>query len=284
MSTKKIGWIGLGNMGIPMSQQLIKAGYSVTVYNRSKEKEASLKATSAGIAASPKQLIQQTDLVFIMVSNDEAISEIFNGDAGLLSAKATGKIIINMSTVSPGISKEVAALCKEQGNHYLDAPVSGSVKQAEDGQLVIMVGGEENIFDQAKPVLEKLGKLALLVGNTGAGNTAKLAINTLLGFHAQGLAEAIIFAQQHDIKTEDMLNIINNSALGNVFAKIKGDAIIKDNYQAAFALKHIAKDLRLAKTEGLNSPLAKVAYQTFQEAEAEYGNEDIIAIIKQIRK
>lgn len=284
MSTTNIGWIGLGNMGIPMSGQLIKAGYPVTVYNRSKEKEASLKATGAAIAATPKELIQQTDIVFIMVSNDEAISEIFNGDNGLLSAKVTGKIIINMSTVSPDISKRVAALSKEQGNHYLDAPVSGSVKQAEDGQLVIMVGGEASIFEQAKPVLEKLGKLALLVGDTGAGNTAKLAINTLLSFHAQGLAEAVVFAQQHHIKTEDMLTIINNSALGNVFAKIKGDAIIKDNYQAAFALKHIAKDLRLAKAEGLNSPLAKVAYHTFQEAEAEFGNEDIIAIIKQISK
>jgi 3-hydroxyisobutyrate dehydrogenase len=284
MSTKSIGWIGLGNMGIPMSQQLIKAGYPVTVYNRSKEKEASLKGGGASISGSPKELIQQTDILIIMVSNDEAISEIFNGDSGLLSAKVTGKIIINMSTVSPAISKEVAALCKEQGNHYLDAPVSGSVKQAEEGQLVIMVGGEAAIFDQVKPVLEKLGKLALLVGDTGAGNTAKLAINTLLSFHAQGLAEAVVFAQQHDIKTEDMLTIINNSALGNVFAKIKGDAIMKDNYQAAFALKHIAKDLRLAKAEGLNSPLAKVAYQTFQEAEAEFGNEDIIAVIKQINK
>jgi 3-hydroxyisobutyrate dehydrogenase len=284
MNTKKIGWIGLGNMGIPMSQQLIKAGYPVTVYNRSKEKETSLKAMGAAIASSPNELIQQTDIVFIMVSNDEAISEIFNGDGGLLGAKASGKIIINMSTVSPDISKQMAALCREQGNDYLDAPVSGSVKQAEEGQLVIMVGGEANTFEEAKPVLEKLGKLAMLVGSNGAGNTAKLAINTLLGFHAQGLAETIVFAQQNSIKTEDMLNIINNSALGNVFAKIKGDAILKDNYQAAFALKHIAKDLRLAKAEGLNTPLAQVAYQTFQEAEAAYGNEDIIAVIKQVSK
>jgi 3-hydroxyisobutyrate dehydrogenase len=284
MNTKRIGWIGLGNMGIPMSQQLIKAGYPVTVYNRSKEKEASLKAAGAAIASSPNELIQQTDIVFIMVSNDEAISEIFNGDTGLLSAKAAGKIIINMSTVSPGISKQMAALCRDQDNDYLDAPISGSVKQAEEGQLVIMVGGEANTFEQAKPILEKLGKLALLVGGNGAGNTAKLAINTLLGLHAQGLAETVLFARQNNIKTEDMLTIINNGAMSNVFAKIKGDAILNDNYQAAFALKHIAKDLRLAKAEGLNSPLAQAAYQTFQAAEAVYGNEDIIAVIKQIGK
>jgi 3-hydroxyisobutyrate dehydrogenase len=284
MNTKKIGWIGLGNMGIPMSQQLIKAGYPVTVYNRSKEKEASLKATGVAIASSPNELIQQTDIVFIMVSNDEAISEIFNGDSGLLSAKTTGKIIINMSTVSPGISKQMAALCREQGNDYLDAPVSGSVKQAQEGQLVIMAGGLPETFERVKPLLEVLGKLAILVGDTGAGNSAKLAINTLLGFHAQGLAETVLFAQQNNIKTEDMLTIINNGAMSNVFAKIKGDAILNDNYQAAFALKHIAKDLRLAKAEGLNSPLAQAAYQTFQAAEAEHGDEDIIAVIKQISK
>ncbi|WP_183566801.1 NAD(P)-dependent oxidoreductase [Mucilaginibacter sp. SP1R1] len=284
MNTTKIGWIGLGNMGIPMSQQLIRAGYSVTVYNRSKEKEVSLKGMGAAIASSPKQLIQQTDVVFIMISNDEAISQLFNGPDGLLSAGASGKIIINMSTVSPGISKEVAALSREQGNEYLDAPVSGSVKQAEDGALVIMAGGTLAAFEHAKPILDKLGKLTLLVGQTGAGNTAKLAINTLLSFHAQGLAETILFARQNDIKTEDMLAIINNSALSNIFAKIKGDAILNDNYKAAFALKHIAKDLRLAKAEGLNSPLAQVAYQTFQEAEATHGEEDIIAVIKQISK
>jgi 3-hydroxyisobutyrate dehydrogenase len=282
MSTTKIGWIGLGNMGIPMSQQLVKAGYPVTVYNRNKEKEEALKLMGAAIASSPDELINICDIVFIMVSDDAAIREIFTGAKGLLNAKTTGKIIINMSTVSPGISKEMAALCRQQGNHYLDAPVSGSVKQAEEGQLVIMVGGEENAFKQAKPVLEHMGK-AMLIGDNGAGNTAKLAINTLLAFHAQGLAEAVVFAQQHDIKTADLITLINNSALGNVFIKIKGDAIINENYKAAFALKHIAKDLRLAKDEGLNTPLAEVTYQTFQQAEATLGNEDIIAIIKQIK-
>ncbi|MEN0056061.1 MAG: NAD(P)-dependent oxidoreductase [Mucilaginibacter sp.] len=282
MSTKKIGWIGLGTMGVPMSQQLIKAGYPVTVYNRNKEKEESLKASGAMTAATPQELIQQTDVVFIMVSNDEAINDIFNGAEGLLSANASGKVIVNMSTVSPGISKQMAALVREQGSDYLDAPVSGSVKQAQDGILVIMVGGAPATFEQVKPELEKLGKLALLVGDIGSGNNAKLAINTLLAIHSQGLAETVLFAQQNNIKTEDMLTIINNGALSNIYAKIKGDAILNDNYQAAFALKHIAKDLRLAKAEGSNTPLAQAAYQTFQEAEAAHGNEDIIAIIKQV--
>ncbi|PSR55096.1 NAD(P)-dependent oxidoreductase [Adhaeribacter arboris] len=282
MDLKNIGWIGLGKMGIPMAQKLVNAGYSVTVYNRSKEKEEALRSLGANTAESPAQLMQQAEVIFLMVSDDEATRQIFTGEQGLLSAQTTGKIIINMSTVSPGVSKLMASLCQEGQNHYLDAPVSGSVKQAEEGQLVIMVGGEENIFTQVKPILDQLGKLTLRVGETGAGNSAKLAINTLLGFYAQGLAEAIIFAQQHGIQTQDLLTLIGNSALGNIFTKIKGEAILANNFPAAFALKHIAKDLRLAKQEGSNTPLAEVVQNTFQEAESTLGEEDIIAIIKHL--
>ncbi len=145
-----------------------------------------------------------------------------------------------------------------------------------------MVGGNEAILEKAKPIFEHLGKLTLLVGNTGAGNTAKLAVNTLLAVYAQGLAEAIVFAKQNEIKTGDLITIINNSALANVFTKIKADAIIQDNYKPAFALKNIAKDLRLAKEEGLATPMGETAYKTFQRAETVLGEEDIIAIIKHI--
>jgi 3-hydroxyisobutyrate dehydrogenase len=278
----KIGWIGLGNMGSPMSQQLIKAGYPVTVYNRSKAKEEALKLLGATAVSSPRLLMEQVDVIIIMVTDDQAIKEICTGENGLLGTKTNGKIIINMSTVSPGISKEMASLCDQLGNHYLDAPVSGSVKQAEEGQLVIMVGGNETILEKVKPIFKHLGRLTLPVGGTGAGNTAKLAINILLAFYAQGLAEAVVFARRNGVKTEDLITLINNSALGNVFTKIKGDAILQNNYQAAFALKHIAKDLRLAKQEGLATPMGETAFNTFQQAAPVFGEEDIIAIIKHI--
>ena len=282
MNTTTIGWIGLGNMGTPMSQRLISAGFPVTVYNRNREKEAALKTAGATTADTPATLITNSDIVFLMVTDDNAIREIFTGNKGLLSTKTSGKLIINMSTVSPEISREFGGICGQQGNEYLDAPVSGSVKQAQDGQLVIMVGGNKPAFDKATPVLQHLGRLSLHLGAHGAGNTAKLAINLLLGFHAQGLAEATVFAQRHGIKTEDFLTIFNNSAMGNVFGKIKGDAILSDNYKPAFALKLIAKDLRLAAAEGLDTPLAATTFQTFQQAEPKYGDLDIIAVIKQV--
>ncbi|MBO9673170.1 MAG: NAD(P)-dependent oxidoreductase [Sphingobacteriaceae bacterium] len=283
MNTTKIGWIGLGNMGTPMAEQLIKAGYTVTVYNRSKEKEAALKEMGALIAETPQNLISQTEVIVLMVSDDAAIEQIFKGPEGLFGAEISGKVMINMSTVSPDISKEMASLCKEKGAEYLDAPVSGSVKQAETGQLVIMVGGDETAFEKVKPILEKLGKMAVRLGDAGTGNVAKLAVNSLLALYTQGLAETVVFANQQGIKTESLLNLLNNGAIANIFTKIKGDAIIADNYKPAFALKHIVKDLRLAKAIGLDSPLAKTALQTFEAATGKYGEEDLIAVIKQVK-
>ncbi|RDC66194.1 NAD(P)-dependent oxidoreductase [Adhaeribacter pallidiroseus] len=282
MKIKNIGWIGLGKMGIPMAQKLINVGYAVTVYNRSKAKIEALSSAGASTAESPVQLVPQSEVIFLMVSDDQATREIFTGETGLLNAPVSGKIFVNMSTVSPGISQEMARMCREKQSFYLDAPVSGSVKQAEEGQLVIMVGSEEAIFHQVKPLLDQLGKLTLRVGETGAGNSAKLAINTLLGFYAQGLAEAVIFAQQHGIQTQDLLTLIGNSALGNIFTKIKGEAIVANNFQPAFALKHIAKDLRLAQQEGSHTPLAEVVQNTFQQAESTLGEEDVMAIIKHL--
>lgn len=277
-----IGWIGLGNMGIPMSKRLIQEGLQVTVYNRDITKTTELVSLGAAQAKSIIKLVDAVEVVVIMVSDDQAITEIFQGNDGILSANGGGKVIINMSTVSPGISKEMALFCREKGNVYLDAPVSGSVRQAEDGQLVIMVGGDKLAFERVEPVLAILGKLSLLVGDTGAGNIAKLAINNLLAIQAQGLAETMIFAEKCGIRNADLTTLIANSAIGNVFMKIKGEAIMQHNYKAVFAVKHIAKDLRLAKAEGLASPLADTVYRSFQAADVTIGNEDIIAIAKQL--
>lgn len=280
MNTTKIGWIGLGLMGTPMSQQLLKAGYPLTVYNRSKDKEAELKEQGAATASSPKELLAQSDVIVIMVTDDKAIRDIFDGEDGLLAADGSGKVIINMSTVSPTISKEMAQRCQEHGLSYLDAPVSGSVKQAETAQLVIMVGGEQGVFEKVKPVLEIMGKLALNVGDTGAGNAAKLAINTLLSFYTQGLAEAIILAKNNGISPEVLLELLSNAAIANPYTKLKGEAIVNDNFKPAFSLKNILKDLKLSRDIGLTTPLGKTALETFEAAAEQHGNEDLIAIYK----
>lgn len=282
MKKLRIGWIGLGKMGIPMVQNLINAGYPLGIYNKTKGKATKWADQDVKELSSPANLLIDSDVVILMVSDDAAINEIFTHNDGLLSPNTSGKIIINMSTVSPAISKEMALLCEQNGNTYIDAPVSGSVKQATEGTLVIMAGGDDQSFEKVLPIFNVLGKFALKVGKNGAGNSAKLAINTMLALHAQALAETILFAKQQGIATADLMELINNSALGNAFIKIKGEAVLKDNYDAAFALKHIVKDLGLAKDEGLDSPLANATNQSFQNAAPNFAEEDIIAIIKAI--
>lgn len=280
----KIGWIGLGKMGNPMSQRLIKAGYAVQVYNRTKEKEVFFKQQGIVTAATPRALISETDVVFIMVSDDAAIRELFGGADGLLKGNLHGKIIVNMSTVSPSISREMSALCAEQGGDYLDAPVSGSVKPAEEGTLVVIAGGDRKVFEKVKPLFDQLGRLSVYVGECGAGNTAKLATNVFLGIITQGLAEVTLFAEQKGIRKEDLFSILANGAMASPFVKMKSDAILQANFNAAFALRHLAKDLRLAKAEGLDEPLGNNVYQSFQEAEkANLADEDIIAIMKYLQ-
>lgn len=281
MEKMNIGWIGLGNMGIPMVKQLISAGCKVSVYNRTKGKEKLLNNQKIETVSSPLELTKHADIILLMVSDDAAVMEVFTASDGLLNGNTVGKIFVNMSTVSPGISKEMEAQCKQQHCYYLDAPVSGSVKQAEDGALVIMVGGNKLAYDRVKPLFDSLGKLSLHLGPCGAGNSAKLAVNTLLGIITQGLAEVVLFAKQMNVNPEDLLAIVGNSAMGSPYIEIKGEALLNGNYQAAFALKHLAKDLRLAGNSGLNSPLGALVSQLFQKAElAGLGEKDVIAISK----
>lgn len=282
MNLTKIGWIGLGKMGVPMAQNLLNAGFDLSIYNRSKKALTNFEDLNVTVFDSPKELLTACEVVIVMISDDHAVNEVFSGENGLLSAEAKGKIVINMSTVSAEISRKMSALLHENGNEYIDAPVSGSLKQATEGTLVIMAGGNAEVFEQLIPIFNCLGKLALRVGEIGAGNSAKLAINALLSFHALGLAEAINFAKEKGIEPSTLLELINNSALGNPFMKIKGDAILQENYHAVFALKHIVKDLQLAKDAGIDGPLANTALQTFTNAQSELGEEDIISIYKKL--
>lgn len=281
MNQPSVGWVGLGKMGIPIAKNLLKAGYSVTVYNRTTSKEQELLQAGAASAPSPESLWQHCDIVFTMVSDDAAVKTLFEGAQGLLSSTASGKLAIDMSTVAPATSRYLAEQCHQKGLQFLDAPVSGSVTPAQEGTLVIMVGGEEKAYQTAKPLFDAIGKLSLHLGSHGAGTAAKLAINYFLGLTIQGLAETVLFARQNGIATEDMLKIINEGALANAITKGKSTNILQHDFKAAFALKHLAKDLRLAHQAGLNMPLAAPLIESFQNALTEgMGEEDVMAILK----
>ena len=285
MSKTTIGWIGLGNMGIPMCKNLLKAGYPLTVYNRTAGKEKELTDAGAQAARDPAKLLQTCEIVFVMVSNDDAVKQIFNEDNGLLSADVANqnKLVINTSTISPETTKQVAKQCNDKGIAYLEAPVSGSVKPAEDAALVILTGGPKEVFDRAKPILDCLGKKAMHLGDYGSAGVAKLAINLLVGFNMQGLAETVLFAQQHGVDAKDMLEIVNEGGCANGTTKAKTPLILSGSYPPAFSVKNYAKDLRLAKSTGITTPLAKTLHDTYQAALDEYADEDAMAILRYLQ-
>ena len=285
MNTLKIGWVGLGNMGIPMVKNLIKAGYAVQVYNRTRNKEKEVIEAGAQSATNLQALATDNDVIFIMVSDDEAAKQLFTAEDGLLSGSLSGKLFINVSTVAPETSRYLYDCCQKQGAEFLETPVSGSVKPAQDGTLIILAGGSSSVYNEAKPLLDVLGKMSILTGDVGSATAAKLAINYFLALNIQGLAETVLFAKAKGVKVEDMLSIINEGAVGSGITKLKTPAIINGEFPAAFALKHIVKDLRLAKEQGLGAPLSTPLFNSFNQAKADgLGDEDLMAIYKYLDK
>ena len=283
----KIGWIGLGNMGIPMATNLIKAGYELFVYNRSVDKVKELQDLGATYKETAKEVTESVDIVITMVSDDQAVKEVFTNGMGVLAGINSAKIVIDMSTISPKTTREIADLCKEKGATMLDAPVSGSVAPARAGELVVLVGGDKETYHTCKPIFDILGKASFYLGENGAGSNAKLAINSMLGIYIQGLAETVLFAERAGIERKTMLEIVKLSAVGAPKANIKTQSIIEDKYPAAFALKHAAKDLRLAISKAdemdIQFPLIEKAEEIYNEAlRVGMGDFDLMAILPYI--
>lgn len=281
MNSEKIGFIGLGNMGHPMAKNLEKAGFPLSVYNRSAEKAEDFKAQSK-VAVDVKELVKNSDVIFTMLTNDQAANEVYKQ---ILELNISEKLFIDMSTISPETSGKIADAVKIKEASFLDAPVAGSTKPAAEGTLIIMVGGDEKDLERARPYLEKLGKQIKHLGKNGKGLAAKLSVNYFISALYQGLAETILFSDKLGIKREDMLDIINESASGSGATKVKTPLLIEDNYQPAFSLDLMLKDILLAKDAGADFPLAKTLIETYQSAQNEgFGKDDVIGIINYLKK
>lgn len=281
MTTKSISWIGLGHMGVPMAHNLLKAGYSISVYNRDVSKCVSLVEGGADICSSISDAAK-FDIIFLMLADDAAVESVIGQ---LLEAGVHGKFIINMSTISVDKTMEVASKVREQGGRYLEGPVSGSVKPATDGTLIVLAGGSVEDFDEALPFFDKMGKLSLLLGEVGQGAKAKLAINYYMSVIIDGLAETVLFAEKNGIERETMMQIVNASACGSPMTNMKTTSILTENYPAAFPLRHMDKDINLALKQGLSTPTARNVADAYKLAMQEgLADEDLMAVIKTIRK
>lgn len=210
---KRIGFIGLGIMGRPMSLNLIRAGYDVSVYDINQTAVMSLADAGARGAASPKEVAEHSDVIFTILPNSEHVRSVITSEQGVLAGANTGSIIIDMSSISPVVSKELAQLVSQSGLYMLDAPVSGGEPKAIDGTLAIMVGGNEMIFESVKEILQVVGQDVTRVGDNGSGATAKLANQIIVNLNIAAMSEALVFAAKAGIDVEKMYQAIRSGLL-----------------------------------------------------------------------
>jgi 3-hydroxyisobutyrate dehydrogenase len=283
-----LGWIGLGHMGNPMTLRLVQAGHKLNAFNRTREKANALAEAGATILDSPREIVEQSDIVFIMLSDAKAIETVLTIGNGVLNALSHGKIVVNMSTIAPADAVSFAELVSEKGVRYVDAPVSGSVGAAKTGQLVILASGDKAAMETCQPYFDLLGKGTIHFGAAGMGSSAKLAINLLLGVMGQGIGEAVLFAERLGVDKEKMLELIANSALNSPFFQLKKDMYSKDEFPAAFMVELMSKDLGLVKAEADRMkavfPLAEAADNTYRNAK-EHGKAklDLAAVYQELR-
>lgn len=280
MRIEKLGFIGLGNMGYPMAKNLEKAGFPLSVYNRNRSKAVGFEKQSF-IRKDIAELVDQSDIIFSMLTNDEAVNEVYEK---IIQQRIEGKLFVDMSTISLERCVSIASKLKEKGAAFIDAPVAGSTKPAAEGTLIIMAGGESEDLQRARPYLERMGKSIKHLGENGQGIAAKLAINYFLSTIYQGLAETILFSDKLGIKRNEMLEIINDSASGSGATKVKTPLLVEENYSAAFALDLMLKDIRLAQRAGADYPLLKTLLDTYGKAHDNgFGQLDVIGIIESIK-
>lgn len=263
----KIGLIGLGLMGRPMGMNLLKAGFPLTVWNRTPARAQELVAAGAHLAASPSGLAARSELVISIVSDPPALEEVLWGADGAMQSFQPGSIYLDSSTVSPDLVSKIAAACAEREVRFLDAPVTGGDWGAKKGELLFMVGGDAQTLKDAEPVLRVLGKKWFHLGPNGAGQTIKLAMNLILALQVDALAEALALVTGAGLDGEKLVEVLQSSMARSGVLDVKAPNLLKGEYTPSFPLRLMHKDLRLAlelaKEKDVELPAAAAAYKTY---------------------
>jgi 3-hydroxyisobutyrate dehydrogenase-like beta-hydroxyacid dehydrogenase len=253
-----IGFVGRGIMGSAMAVNLQKAGYRLTVWNRAADKCNQLRANGALVAISPKAVAESCDLVISMLADPAAVLSVRDGADGIIAGLKAGTGYIDMSTVDQETAQQSAQACLAKGALFLEAPVAGSRKPAEDATLTIMAAGDRTLYDKAYPLFEKMGKKILFLGEVGNAARMKLTNNLIMGGMLTAFCEGMALAAKTGLDTGQMLEILDSGAMSNPMFRLKGPLIAQKNeFPAAFPLKHMQKDLRLALqfAEAASQPL-----------------------------
>jgi len=267
-----LGYVGLGVMGSRMVKRLLDAGHTVTGYNRTQAKAGWLIEAGMRWGDSPRAVAAAADITFSMVTNTEAVKSITQGPDGILAGLTPGKIYIDMSTMSPGYSRELAAQVAERGAAMLDAPVSGSVITLEQGKLSIMVGGERDTFEKALPVLQDIGPKVTHVGGNGLAVSMKIATNLSLAVQMLAFSEGVLLAEKSGIKRETAVEVLLNSVIASPMVTYRGPFVLQQPDEAWFDCNMMQKDMLLAlemgRSLGVPLPTTSVTNEMLTTARA----------------
>jgi 2-hydroxy-3-oxopropionate reductase len=285
---KKIGFIGLGIMGAPMASHLVNAGYELFINTRSKVPEI-LAGTKAIQCPSPQAVAEQADIIFIMVPDTPDVEKVLFGDKGVASGLSKGKVIVDMSSISPISTKEFAKKINALGCDYLDAPVSGGEVGAKNATLSIMVGGDEKIFENIKPILDLMGKNINLVGKNGDGQTAKVANQIIVALNIEAVAEALLFASKAGADPAKVRQALMGGFASSKILEVHGERMVKRTFDPGFRIELHQKDLNLAldsaRALGVSLPNTATAQELFNSCAAHGGKAwDHSAMVKALEK
>ena len=257
----KLGFVGLGVMGSEMVVRLLARGHTVTGYNRTRGKAERLIERGMKWADSPRSVAEASDVVFSMVTNSAALGAVIEGPTGILAGQRAGKTLVDMSTVSPSYSREVAAKVREKGPDMLDAPVSGSVITLQEGKLSVMVGGRRETFERLKPLLEDIGPKVTYVGDNGLALAMKIAVNLSLAVQMLAFSEGVLLAEKSGIAREVAVDVLTHSVVASPMVQYRGPFVLKMPEEAWFNVNMMQKDMLLALELGrqLDIPMPTTA-------------------------
>ena len=287
-----VGFVGLGIMGLPMSLNLIKAGYPLTVYNRTTSKTAEPASKGAAVADSPREVAQRSSVIIVMVSDSPDVEQVVLGENGVIEGIQNDAIVIDMSSIAPSVTRHIGGLLAEKGAHMLDAPVSGSSWAAADGTLSIMVGGEPDVFQRSLPVLQAMGTNIIHIGPGGMGQVCKLVNQVMVAGTLASVCEGLLLGAKAGVDLDKVFQAVTGGAANSWQLENLGSRILQRDFDPGFSVKLMLKDQRLVNQASqemeLPMPVSAVARQFFyllaQKGLGEEGTQSYIKGLEEMAK
>jgi len=283
---ESVGFIGLGIMGSRQAANLRRAGFELTVYNRTRERAEAWAAEHGGhVAATPRELAERSDVVITMVVDGGQVETLLLADDGALAGARPGALFVDMSTIAPADARRLGATLAERGHGFLDAPVTGSAPKAEDGTLTIMAGGGEQDLERAMPLFQAMGELIVHAGEIGRGQQVKVISNAVAATNCATLAQALVVGRREDVDLEALLKVMGAGAANSQMLQLKGAPMLAHDFEPLFKLEHMLKDvlfcLEEARAAGAAFPFAALAGELYSAGAGRgLGGRDFAAVLE----